>query len=261
LDQLEDGAAPRALVLQWLAEARAFPTLGHYVTWLLDQLPNRWPFDLLPIRAAAQARRAMRGANDWEVADAVHDAVAETAFLLELVLLLNCLADETEREAELRCQLLTAQFRALDLEQTLLRDSAGSGFEPGTPLADRLEACRVAFAELINELATAESARHLLEARYLAGQPALFPGTAETWDGTRDLVRGVANVAAEVLGPIIAIDEAGTDRDGAFALASDLADRARSAALGLMGDSAGARAVASRRLRSGRRVSPTPPTS
>jgi hypothetical protein len=252
MDRLDSTAGPRALVLVWLAEAHAFPTPMQYVSWLLAQRANYWPFELLALRASAQARRTLRRPADWEVAQATKAAVAHTTFLVELVFHLNSLADEGQREADLRCEVLAMHFRALDLEQTLLQDRE---VDFGTPLAERKEACRAGFSALRTDLETTQEARRLLEARYLEGQSALFPRIAEAWQTTRDMVGGVANLAAEVVGPM---DDTGLDTGAALALAGDVADRVRSMALGLIGDTAGARAVAARRLRSRYNVPPKP---
>jgi hypothetical protein len=131
-------------------------------------------------------------------------------------------------------------------------------FEPGSPVDERLEACRASFATLLKEMDRAEEARHLLEERYLDGHPTLFPGIAEAWQETREMVSGLASIVAEVTGPAAAADPADTDHAAAMALASDLADRARSDALGMLGDTAGSRTVTARRLQAARSVRPQP---
>jgi len=217
-----------------------------------QQRSNYWPYEHLATRASAQVRRSLRGAKGCQVDEATQGAIAQTTFLLELIFHLNALADEDQRRAELRCEVLGMQVRALDLEQTLLKDSE---VDLGTPLAERKEACRAGFAALVGDLATADEARHLLEVRYLDGRPALFPRIPEGWQTIRDVVRELATLSAEVVGPT---DDVQTQPGDALAHAGDLADRVRSMALGLLGDPAGARAVAARRLQA-RTSSPPKP--
>lgn len=249
LDQLEDSAAPRAVVLGWLAEAHAFATLPHYGQWLLGQPPGRWPLVFLPDQVAARVRRAMREARELDILRAIGNAVAETAFLVELVLLLNAVTDDRQREAALRCRLLVAEMSALALEPDVPDVGEPQAIEGRTSIADRVEAWLCAVSKQAKDVACAEEARRLLERRYLDGYPALFPRAAERWDATRDACSEVARLAADVLGATEAAAAGGADRADAMVQASHLADAARSAALGLLGDSRGARAVTARWLR------------
>jgi hypothetical protein len=94
LGELDGAAVPRALVVRWLADGHAFPTLSHYAEWLLGQPAFRWPFVSLPARAAARARRMLRRSEPYEIERTVGDAAAETTFLVELVLLINAVTDD-----------------------------------------------------------------------------------------------------------------------------------------------------------------------
>lgn len=253
LDQLEGSAAPRSVVLGWLAEAQAFATLPHYGQWLLGQPPGRWPLVFLPDQVAARVRRAMREARELDILRAIGDAVAETAFLVELVLLLNAVTDDRQREAALRCRLLVAEMSALALEPDMPDVGEPQAIEGRASIADRVEAWLCAVSKQAKDVACAEEARRLLERRYLDGYPALFPRAAEKWGATRDAVSEVASLVADVPGPRDATAPTDADRDEAMVQASHLADAARSATLGLLGDSRGARAVTARRLESDRR--------
>jgi hypothetical protein len=249
LAQLEGAAAPRAVILRWLEEAHAFATLPHYVQWLLGQPPDRWPLALLPGQAAAHVRRAMRSLPELEIVRAIGPAVAETFFLVELVLLLNAVTDDRQREAALRCRLRVADLGILEAEPDAPDTSGPHATEDGTSIAERVEAWRRAVSSDAKEVACAEQARRLLEQRYLDGRPALFPRAAEKWEVTRDAVIENAHLAADFLGPAEAAHDDGADAAAAMAQASQLAEMARAATLGLMGDSSGARAVTARRLR------------
>jgi len=257
LAQLEGGVAPRAVILQWLEEAHAFPTLPHYLQWLLGQPSDRWPFALLPGQAAARVRRAMREAREIDILRAAGEAVTETLFRLELVLLLNAVTDDRQREAALRYQLLVAQMGVLAQDPGMPDEADPHASDGGPSVAEREAAWRKAVSTQVEDLACAEEARRLLERRYLDGHVALFPGTADRWEATRDAVIEGASLAADVLGEKEA-DAADDRADGAEAMrqAGDLADSARAATLLYLGDSSGARAVTARRLRTASRVRP-----
>ena len=252
--QLERAAAPRAVILRWLEEIHAFATLPHYVQWLHGQPPARWPFALLPKQAAAHVRRAMRGVPELEIVRAIGASVTETAFLVELVLLLNAVTDDRQRETALRCRLRVAEMGVLEVEQSAPDTRGPHATEDGASIAERVEAWRRAVSADAKEVACAEQARRLLEQRYLDGRSALFPRAAEKWEVTRDAVIENAHLAADVLGPAEVTHDDGADDAAAMAQASHLAEMARAAALGLMGDSSGARAVTARRLRKASRV-------
>jgi len=244
----EASGGAKIAVLRWLEEVHRDATLVHHAVRLLERPNAPWPVDLLGERVAAQVRRTMRGAKDWEIEYAISGAVAEAAFLLSLVVLVNAEADQQELEADLRAQCLAAQFHALDMERVMNEMYELLHFEPRPPVGERLEECRAAYSTLLDEMDRASMARHLLEERYFDGHPTLFPGTAEAWQETREMVVGLASIVAEVTGPAAATDDAEADHAAAMALACDLADRARSAALGMLGDTAGSRMVAARRL-------------
>jgi hypothetical protein len=258
--RLESSGGAKIVLLRWLEEAHRDATLVHHTVRLLDRPTATWPVDLLGGRVAAQVRRTMRGAKDWEIEWAIRGAVAEAAFLLSLVMLLNADADQQEREDALRAECLSAQFQVLDMEHVMAGLGEGLGIDTRPPVAQRLGACQAAFSTLLREMERAEVARHLLEERYLDGHPTLFPGTAEAWQETRDMAVGLASIVAEVTGPAATADDADSDHAAAMALASDLADRARSAALGMLGDAVGSRAVTARRLQAARSVRTQPRT-
>jgi hypothetical protein len=247
LDQLEGPVTPRARVLRWLAEAHAFPTLSHYVEWLLRQPPTSWPLASLPAQAAAHARRATRGRPLHEITRAVGDSVAETAFQVEVIMLLNAVTDDRHRLAALRCQLRVAEMVLLAQEPDS-NDGGGPPAAMGMPsVGERVDGWRTAVEMEWEDLACAEEARRLLEERYLDGHSVLFPLTAERWAAVRQASSDLARQAADVLEPI-STEKGARDVD-AMTLATQLADTARAATLGLLGDSRGARAIAARGLR------------
>ena len=252
LERLEGPAGPRALVLRWLAGAHAFPTLAHYVEWLLTQGPGRWPLVALPKEAVAHVRREMRGRPAHEVDRAVRDAVAETAFLIELILLINAHTEDRRRMAALRYQLAIAEIGLLAQQpDAAVTDSLGSGGPPPTEghasAAERVDSWHSTVSMQSRLLTVAEESRRIVEERYLDGQSALFPLTADGWAAVREASNELASLAADVLGRISTLS--GDDDDAsALRLATRLTDTARSATLGLLGDARGARAVYARGL-------------
>jgi len=257
LAQLEGAAAPRAVILRWLEEAHAFPTLPHYAEWLLGQPPDTWPFAVLPGQAAARVRRAMREAREIDILRRAGEAVTETLFRLELVLLINAVIDDRQREAALRYQLLVAEMGLLAHEPDVPDEVESQATDRGRSVAEREAAWRKAVSTQLLDLACSEEACRLLERRYLDGHSALFPRTADRWEATRDAVSEGASLATDVLGEKEE-DAAGGGPDGAETIrqAVDLADSARAATLLYLGDSNGARAVTARRLRTASRVPP-----
>ena len=196
----------------------------------------------------------MCGVPELEIMRVIGPAVAETVFLVELVLLLNATTNDRQREAALRCRLRVAEMGILEAEPDAPDTSGPHATGDGTSITERVETwCRAVSADA-KEVACAEHAGRLLEQRYLDGRPALFPRAAEKWMVTRDAVVENARLAADVLGPAEAFHDDGADDAAAMAQASHLAEMARAAALGLMGDSSGARAVTARRLRKASRV-------
>jgi len=254
LDQLEGAAAPRAVVVAWLAGAHAFATLSLHAQWLLGQPPDSWPFVLLPRQAAAHVRRTMREARELDVIRAIGDAVDETVFLVELMLHLNAITDDLWRAAALRCRLLVAEMRALALEPDPSGTDGPQPVEGDPSVAERIEMWFSAVSALAAAVATADEARRLLEHRYFDGAPILFPGTADRWEAVREASTEIASVAAGVVGPLDGLRNRGARDAAALLQAGHFADTARAAALGLRGDSRGARAVTARILRTANRA-------
>jgi len=258
LAKLEGALPPRAATLLWLAEAHQFGSLVAYVGWLIDQPLKAAPFWRVPEQAETAVRAAMRGEPREAVQQAVRQAVCDAVFLVELVIRLNLAAEEATRREGLRYAALFWEMRALTAEAELERGNRGSG-DRG-PVARLWAAWRDAVSGWLISLAATEEARLLLERRYLDGRGVLFPDLGRDWQTLRETGTRLAALA-EVLPAL---------RDGrprtrgqqnlsprrtaiagrAAAQAASLADVAREAALDLLGDTAGAVAIAERRLRS-----------
>lgn len=255
MERLEAGLAPRARVLRWLEEAHGYPSLTAYVAALLDQPVSQWPHNRLSAQAADRVRRTTRGLPDADVQHVVREALAEVAFVVELILVLNAAAEVSLRAALAHCRLLDAQLPALVLEP-LVPDAAGSGAAT-VPLDKRVRMWRRELERLVDELAVDEQTRQILEHRYLEGHAALFPRPAERWRLVRAACEDLAHAADELFPEGTGSDDADEPAhrsrgeqpadEGAAAAgreAASLADWARSAALGQVGDQQGAFAMA-----------------
>ena len=255
VERLEAGLAPRERVLRWLEEAHRYPSLTAYVGSLLDQPASQWPHNRLSAQAADRVRRTTRGLPDADVQHVVREALAEVVFMVELILVLNAAAEVWLRAALARCRLLDAQLPALVLEP-LVPDAAGSGAAT-VPLDERVRTWRQELQLLVDEMAVGEQARQILEQRYLDGHAALFPRPAERWQLVHAACEDLAHAADELFpqgtDSADADDPANRSRTeqpaderaaAAGREAASLADWARSAALGQVGDERGAFATA-----------------
>lgn len=274
LAKLESALSPKTAVLLWLTEAHAFPALPAYVGWLMDQPKSVAPLARIPEQVEAAVRASLRGASlrgapRTSVEPAVARAVKEAIFLFELVLALNLAAEETIRFEGPRSAALYWQGRALALDAALdggaIAKRAG---EKGRP-AERPAAWREVARAQLTDLYTAEAGRGLLERRWLDGQRVLFPELAGEWeslryrserlvalgDGPATLAGGARRRKRPSTDPLAACRAA--TRVRAPAWASELADRARSASLELLGDTAGAVAIVERWWRAPPRSRPS----
>jgi hypothetical protein len=263
LAKLEGALSPKAATLLWLAEAQQFGSLPAYVAWLIDQPISATPLERVSNQARAGTLAAMRGQTREAVRDAAHRAVRDAVFLVELVLRLNSVVEETIRIEGLRYAVLFWEMRALTVEAELSRRRESTRV---STLAERWHAWREGSAALVGRLYAAEEARLLLERRYLEGHAALFPDAVEEWEQLRDSTERLASLG-DALRPLMegrrrAPRSAGVGapcldlvalRSGARsrtpALASRLVDEARAATLDVLGDTEGATSIAARRLR------------
>ena len=258
LTRLEGALPPKAATLLWLAEAHQFGSLPAYVDWLIDQPISAAPLERVPKQAETAVRSVMRGEPREAVDQAVRQAVRDGVFLVELLIRLNLAAEETVRIEGLRYAALFWEMRALTAEAELERGTDGLGGR--RPVGGRWGTWRAAISAWLTRLYAAEEARLLLERRYLDSRGVLFPDLGRDWERLRE---SAARLAA--LGDVLPALRDGRSRrtgpqhvsarradvaDRAAAQAAFLADTAREAALDLLGDTAGAMAIAERRLRS-----------
>jgi len=265
LAKLEGALSPKAATLLWLEEAHQFGSLPAYVAWLIDQPISVAPLERVPAQVRAAALEALRGLPREVVRASSHQAVRDAIFLVELVLKLNSAAGEAIRLLGLRHAALFWQMRAISAEAQL--ETAGPSRGASGGCTARWAAWRAAVASLIGTLYAAEEARAHLERRYLERTPSLFPDLAADWLRLLEEVERLAGLG-DVVGVTAGRVGGGRHRRGrphsdlrqlrSAALdrapeeAASLVDAARAAALGALGDTAGAAATAERRLRTER---------
>ncbi len=266
LAKLESALSPRAATLLWLAEAHKFRSLPAYVEWLIDQPISAAPLERVPEQARAAAVEVLRGQPREAVREASRGAVRDAIFLVELVLRLNSVAEETVRIEGLRSAVFFWEMRALSAEAVLARRNRSCANRSASSLAERWQAWCAATTALLTGIYAAEEARLLLERRYLDGHPALFPDAAADWERLRESVKRLARLG-DALRPLMEgrrraprsaeMGHPDLDRDAlrsgaraqAPAVAARLVDEARAATLETLGDTAGATSLVAGRLR------------
>jgi hypothetical protein len=263
LAKLEGALSPKAATLLWLEEAQQFRSLPAYVAWLIDQPISASPLERVPAQARTAVVEAMRGQPREAVREAAHGAVRDGLFLVELVLRLNSVAEETIRMEGPRYAIFFWEMRALSAETTLAWRNRSRVARSTSSLAEHWQAWCEGSTGLLTGIYAAEEARALLERRYLDVHPALFPEAVEDWarlleqaerlvglgDALRPLMVGTPRLQGVAAG--IDLDAL---RDRARALAATLVGRllteARAATLDILGDTDAATALAARQLRS-----------
>jgi len=269
LAKLEGALSPKAATLLWLEEAQQFPSLPAYVDWLIEQPISAAPLERVPAQARAAAVEALRGQPRAAVREAAHQAIRDAIFLVELVLRLNSVAEETVRIEGLRYAALFWEMRALAAEAELARGREHP--DADHTIAERWQAWREGSTGLAAGLFLKEEARALLERRYLEGTPTLFPDLAADWLRLCEQAERLAGLGDLVDVTAATVDGARRRRgrapgrpqidlhqlraaalEGAPDEAASLVDAARAAALDTLGDTDGVAAIAERRLRAER---------
>jgi hypothetical protein len=267
LAKLEGALSPRAATLLWLAEAHQFGSLPAYVKCLIDQPLSAAPLERVPAQARAAAVEVMRGQPREVVREAGRQAVGQAVFLVQLVLQLNVVAQDSIEVLGLRYAASFWEWRAMKAEMQLeaatpSRATRGKG-------DGRWTGWRAALEILIGNLYLAEETRAQIERRYLDGTSTLFADLTADWLRLRKEVERLAEMD-DVVGlsgarsagarrgrgrsphrSAIHIHQlrAATTLDRAREEVAVLVDVARAAALEALGADDGAAAIAGRRLR------------
>jgi hypothetical protein len=141
LAKLEGALSPKAATLLWLEEAQQFRSLPAYVAWLIDQPISASPLERVPAQARTAVVEAMRGQPREAVREAAHGAVRDGLFLVELVLRLNSVAEETIRMEGPRYAIFFWEMRALSAETTLAWRNRSRVARSTSSLAEHWQAC------------------------------------------------------------------------------------------------------------------------
>jgi len=243
LAKVEASLSPTALIVRWLAEAHAYDDFVSYTRALLASDPPVLPLDSLANEAEATGQKAARGQPRDEAQAIVRRSIVGTVFRFFLVLRII----ETSQAFLDREALIQAAING----QVALTLTEADGKLELTP--KRLTTARDLLLLRVNELHATEAARTQVEARYLGGATALFPGQQRAWDAQRDFSERSAVIAdrlAELdgLGPTIENEPPGFDGRVAE-LVADHIEPARSRAYDELGDGRRAQAIAIQWLR------------
>jgi hypothetical protein len=175
----------------------------------------------------------MRGKRPELVDAAVRSALRETVFRFELVVRINV----TTKELLDREELIAALFAA----QLALLLSEGSGkHPPDDSHLRRLELCRRVTLLRVNDLLASREARSSVEARFLDGHSALFPGIAAAFEGQLRASQEIA-VASMRAAELDGVEPAEPDDPDAITLragelVADLVEPAKAEALDKLGE-------------------------
>jgi hypothetical protein len=241
LDAIEPSLSPTQLVLRWLAEAHAYGSLEAYVGSLLDLPGDQQPIDRLCREAHEGVQARLRGKPAEQIRQAVNSALRETVFRFELVLRIYVTAHELLDREQLLDALFAAQLALLASEDQSGRADATYGGRFATVM--RL------VSRQVGELAAAQQAREIVEARYLDGHAALFPDVAAAWEVQVRSTEGIADMAvrqAELDGvPAATPPDPDALSDLTAELVADLIEPAKSTALEKLGEGERALGIAS----------------
>jgi hypothetical protein len=255
LGRLEAARSGRAVVLAWLEEAQAYPSLTAYARSTLEGRGSERPLGriLREVRAntlAATPKRSLQATN-W-----VFDRAIREAFLTyEVVRVLNASTREFTQLA--RLQMIAGQLLGEKLTRIVSL--------PDLPMAERDPATDPFLLSCGHWIATARdllverkvelAARLELERRYLGGHGALFGDLRQAFAELGPLAVGLAEVVAHLAGciprSVVPAPSAASFEERVEARVSDLFDQARMAAYRHLGDDVHAAAIEERRLRAG----------
>jgi hypothetical protein len=237
LDAVADDLGPTGLVLRWLAEAHAYDDMESCVLAAIEGAMGGPPMDRLAREAMEWAQRQTRRGNRAESGDLVRRAVTAALFRVQLVLRINVVShDFLDREVLMYAALTAHMGLAMEVSRE-----------------DRKVTCidqmRDLMLKRVFEIHALEAARDEVEARYLAGTPALFPAGRRAWDDQRDLSEKSAVMAIRI-GELDGFGEPPPDDPAAFdarvaQLVADHVEPSRSTTYDEMGDGRRAYSIAS----------------
>lgn len=228
LTGLEATLSPTELIVRWLDDAHSYGGAQAYVTALLDEPPERYPLNRLLGEAAAGARATASVRRGPELDGAIRKALRETTFRFDLVMRINTTTHDLVERASLMHVALAGYGSHVA--------SQGRGARPaGAAHNEDVRACLAIADRQVTELMAADEARSIVEARYLAGHPALFPDEVARFEEVLERVQ-VQTVLTMRLAELDGLPPGDPGNPDAVAhraseLVEDLVEPARSSAL------------------------------
>ncbi|MGO9207574.1 MAG: hypothetical protein ACLQBX_15570 [Candidatus Limnocylindrales bacterium] len=195
LAKLEASRTPTEVVLAWLAEAQAYPTLPEYVASLTDAPTKAWPLGRIgrQVETAVRASVKRNGPDVWQ---AVRRSVGDAFVLFELVMHLNVDGRAIRVVEGLRWALLTKWLGLLTAEAELAeRTGQADPAHAAREAADWRDVLAVSLTALYSE----QAARASLEQAYFAGQSVLFSELAQDWADLVERLEWLAEHAQALL--------------------------------------------------------------
>ena len=236
LDQLETALSPTERIPRWLSVAHAHGSFKAWLRTVKEAGIDAMPLDQVARETKAAAEAQSRGLPRDDRDRVVRAAILATVFRYQLVLRIVEHTAWAQERAELVLLALTAP---LNLVLELDGKSNGAWSSP--------EVLRDTLFMRVADLHALAEARTQVEAKYLAGLPALFPEDRVAWDDLVDRSRKMAMIAWGLTDRYggAALDEhrfGPTDLNRVADYVRDLVEAARVKAHDEMGD--GRRAVA-----------------
>jgi len=250
--KLEADRSTTEIVLAWLTEAQAYPSLPAYVATLLDAPDEAFPLMRIGTQVKAVVRASMKGTPE-EVWRAVRRSFGDACVLFDLVVRCNLEAHSLRELEGLRWALLTKWLGLLAAEAELAKRSRS-----GDPEHAQREATdwRTALAISLTSLYAEATARSSIEERYFAGHAVLFPDLAQELADLAARLEGLADMAdvlpelrAEDGAPFALDDLQQQAHEAAPERTMELVTLARVAALDMLGERKRAEAAMERYLR------------
>ena len=189
--KLEAERSTTAIVLAWLAEAQAYPTLPDYLATLVGAPDEAFPLVRMGAQVETVVRQRVKG-TPQEVWRAERRAFGDAAVLFELVLRCN-LDTHALREFEgLRWALLSKWLGLLAAETELAKRTRDLDRDHAQREATDW---RTTLTISLTSLYTEAAARAAIEVAYFDGHPVLFPELAQEIADLLARLEGLADMA------------------------------------------------------------------
>ena len=260
LARLERSLAPRDAVLLWFETARKYRSLTDYARSILGQGDPAPHMTWIQDQVVSSVTEALAGKGPLEIEREIWLSLRDAMFLYHLVVVLNVTAGEYALLAQLRSRVLVAELGPLVMDP-LSEDVVARRANPeNARRVDRSwQLWRESTEAWVSDVRLEQLARSALDDAYFGGRPVLFDAVAEDWmqlgqqadrlqssvETLREPFRTRAGFHRQCLLP----KPASSIASRAGARAAELADDARIAAFGALGERHRALRIVERRLR------------